>query len=169
MLLTACPTQTTLVIPPNQPSMSRGDEQNDGSTTRLSSRGKFASPSQEALSSYPIIRCILRHIEEDFLLLGRQRRQALISQLARVSKAWVKPVNQRLYRWAKLEPRIPFAHTDTLTCYDIPSGTPTLESQAVQSPYTIPYYHVQSAEISFKNLSSVKEAIQILRIGHHII
>lgn len=53
-----------------------------------------------ALSDSKIINDVLAHLEEDFLLLGRERRQALIAGLALTSKAWLDAVNKTIYRYA---------------------------------------------------------------------
>lgn len=60
--------------------------------------GHSGHASAEALSTYTIVCCIVRHIEHDLAFLGRARRQASIAQLAILSKAWLKPVNECLYR-----------------------------------------------------------------------
>lgn len=57
------------------------------------------SPASKALSDPKIVNEVLAYLDEDLLVLGRERRQALFAGLASVSKAWLDPVNKRLYRY----------------------------------------------------------------------
>lgn len=69
------------------------------STARAGPNPGTSTASQKALSTENVVYNIICHLEVDLMLQGRARRQALLSQLGRVSKAWTKPVYERVYRY----------------------------------------------------------------------
>lgn len=56
------------------------------------------SPASAALSKPNVVLSVVGYLEVDLLLYGRERRQALLAELASTRKAWTRPVNQIVYR-----------------------------------------------------------------------